>query len=147
MAISIVDASTPAPPATSARTTQPRVTQPIVSATATARAPEFDVALGRVGGMGDKPTQSEVVTALRAMKPCLPAPTADERWTIALDVTWPKGAARTESFEARRNGAPLANPQIEACAKKTFDAATITAPDGQDDVGGTSYVRMSVGYY
>jgi hypothetical protein len=139
-------ATVPAPPASSVRHTQ---TRPLAqaSASATVRVPEFDVALGSVGGMGNKPTQSDVVAALRAMKPCLPAPTADERWTIALVATWPKGGARTESFEARRNGAPIANAQIEACAKKTFDAATVTPPDGQDDVGGTSYVRMSVGYY
>jgi hypothetical protein len=97
--------------------------------------------------MGNQATQSDVVAALRAMKPCLPAPTDSERWTIAIDASWPKGRARTVAFEARRNGAALANAQIEACAKKTFDAASIATPDGQDDVGGTSYVRMSVGYY
>jgi hypothetical protein len=110
-------------------------------------AAEFDVALGRVGGMGNQPTQSDVVAAMRAMKPCFPAPTTDEKWTIALDVTWPKNGARTESFGARRNGAPSSNAQLEGCAKKTFDAATIAKPDGQDDVAGTSYVRMGVGYY
>jgi len=52
-----------------------------------------------------------------------------------------------EDGRARRNGVASTNPQLEACAKKTFDAAHIAAPDGQDDVGGTSYVRMSVGYY
>lgn len=97
--------------------------------------------------MGGRPTQSEVVDALRAMKPCFPPPTSAERWTVVLEATWPKSGARTESFGAERNGHAIANPQIEACAKKTFDAARITAPDGQDDVGGTSYIRMAVGYY
>jgi hypothetical protein len=97
--------------------------------------------------MGDQPTQSDVVAALRATQACFPAPRADEKWTVALDVTWPKGGARAASFNARRNGAASANAPLEACAKKTFDAAHVAAPDGQDDVGGTSYVRMSVGYY
>jgi hypothetical protein len=136
----------PAPPASSVRHTQTRAPQPRASAP-TARVFELDVALGKVVGMGNAPTQSDVVAALRAMKPCLPAPTTDERWEIALVATWPKGGARTESFAAERNGAPLANAQIESCAQKTFDAATIATPDGQDDVGGTSYIRMSVGYY
>jgi hypothetical protein len=97
--------------------------------------------------MGNQPTQSDVVAALRAAQPCFPAPRADEKWTVALDVTWPKGGARAAAFNARRNGVASANAPLEACAKKTFDAAHIAAPDGQDDVGGTSYVRMSVGYY
>jgi hypothetical protein len=97
--------------------------------------------------MGNQPTQSDVVAAIRAMKPCFPPPTADEKWTVALDVTWPKNGARAEAFSTRKNGAAAANAQLEACAKKTLDAAHIAAPDGQDDVGGTSYVRMSVGYY
>ena len=129
-----------APPPTSPPTPTTSSTAPVVAA-------EFDVALGRVGGMGNQPTQSDVVAAMRAMKTCFPLPTADEKWTVALDVTWPKTGARTESFGARRNGTTSANAQLEACAKKTFDAARIAAPDGQDDVGGTSYLRMSVGYY
>jgi serine/threonine-protein kinase len=129
----------------------PTATTSASAATSTSSAPviaaEFDVALGRVGGMGNQPTQSDAVAAMRAMKPCFPLPTADEKWTVSLDVTWPKSGARTESFSAHRNGKPSANTQLEACAKKTFDAAKITLPDGQDDVGGTSYFRMSVGYY
>ncbi|HEY1960673.1 MAG TPA: serine/threonine-protein kinase [Polyangiaceae bacterium] len=139
----------PPPTASSARQTSVKIQQTSVAPAPApvARAPEFDVVLGRVAGMGNQPTQSDVVDALRAMKPCLPAPAAGERWTIALDATWPKGGARTEAFEARRNGAPLANAQIEACAKRIFDAAKIAAPDGQDDAAGTSYIRMSAGYY
>jgi serine/threonine-protein kinase len=125
---------------TATPTPTPSSSAPIVAA-------EFDVALGRVGGTGNQPTQSDVVAAMRAMKPCFPPPRSDEKWTIALDVTWPKTGARTESFSARRNGTASPNAQLEACAKKTFDAAKIAVPDGQDDVGGTSYVRMSVGYY
>jgi len=133
--------------ATIARHLPAAMTAPASTSSAPIVAAEFDVALGRVGGTGNQPTQSDVVAAMRAMKPCFPAPTTDEKWTVALDVTWPKGGARTEAFSARRNGAPSANAQLEACAKKTFDAAKIAVPDGQDDVGGTSYVRMSVGYY
>ena len=135
----------PAPPASSARHVPAPRPPPAVAPTT--RAYEFDVALGRVSGMGDRPTQSEVVDALRAMKPCFPPPTGAERWTVVLEATWPKSGARTESFGAERNGHAIANPQIEACAKRTFDAARITVPDGQDDVGGTSYIRMAVGYY
>ncbi|HEX4516582.1 MAG TPA: serine/threonine-protein kinase [Polyangiaceae bacterium] len=146
----------PASPSNSASATTataaPRSTvTPVATATSTSSAPvanaEFDVVLGRVGGMGNQPTQSDVVAALRAAQPCFPAPRADEKWTVALDVTWPKGGARAAAFNARRNGVASANAPLEACAKKTFDAAHIAAPDGQDDVGGTSYVRMSVGYY
>jgi serine/threonine protein kinase len=133
-------------------TSRPTSTQivaasPSTSTSARASNAELDVVLGRVGGMGNQPTQSDVVAAMRAMKPCFPAPTTDEKWTVALEVTWPKGGGRAASFGARRNGITSANAPLEACAKKTFDAARITVPDGQDDVGGTSYVRMSVGYY
>jgi hypothetical protein len=125
----------------------PATTQAVPTSSGTPVAAEFDVALGRVGGMGNQPTQSDVVATMRAMKQCFPTPTTEEKWTLALDVTWPKTGARTASFSARRNNTATANAQLEGCAKKTFDAARIAAPDGQDDVGGTSYLRMSVGYY
>ncbi|CAN5516981.1 hypothetical protein BH09MYX1_BH09MYX1_65930 [soil metagenome] len=112
---------------------------------------QFDVAPGMHGGIGEATTIPALEEAAQAMKPCFPAPTKTELWSVYVACQWPKGGPRSLSVQAQRNDVSDASPQaaqIAACAKTKLDQTTIPDAVGQDDLGGKpAYASLRVGYF
>lgn len=114
----------------------------------------FESGTGRYTGMGNNGAEliRAVQTNLPSMRACLPAPTDEVVWSLAIRLYWPKGGGRRTDITPVKNGTGQSPaPESEAllaCAKKTFAGFAIPDANGQEYAdSGTSYLFANAGYY